>query len=70
MKFYKFNIFNVVYRVMNDVLLDLPTSFTNVCIEMERDDNEFLFRQAAGMYIMNQTGYTPDNFDIEVTPMI
>lgn len=77
MRHYKLNIKNVVYRVLNDSTYNLPTSFNNVCVEMDEDKlalsddkkKDFLFMNAAGMFILNTTGYTPENFTYEVKPL-
>ena len=74
MKYYSINILDVIYRVKNEITNSLPTRFQNVCVEMNEQELcesnmskfMFLFRQAAGMFILNNTGYTPENFQVKI----
>ena len=78
MKYYSINILDVIYRVKNEITNNLPTRFQNVCVEMNEQELcesnmskfMFLFRQAAGMFILNNTGYTPENFQVKINPIV
>lgn len=57
------NIKNITYRVKNESTSNLPTSYDNVALEVSGYD-DFEMRSQAGMFIMNQTGYTPEDFQL------
>lgn len=62
------NIKGVSYRVKNDNTEGLPKEFNNICIELEEgvEVTDWMLKNSVGMFIINTTGYTPENFTYEV----
>ena len=67
-QFIVMNIKDVSYRVKNESTEGLPKEFNNVCIELEEgvEVTDWMLKNSVGMFIMNTTGYTPENFMYEI----
>ena len=66
------NIKGVSYRVKNENTKSLPKEFDNVCIEIEEgvEVTDWMLKNSIGMFIMNTTGYTPENFKFDINKNI
>ena len=58
---------HVTYRVKDDITSNLPTQFSDVCLEFEDavEPTDWMIQNAVGMYIMNMSGYTPEHFVVD-----
>ena len=58
---------NVTYRVKNEFTNNLPTQFSDICLDLpdEIKPTDFMIQNMVGMYIMNMTGYTPEHFVVD-----
>ena len=66
------NINEVSYRVKNENTEGLPREFKNVCIEIEEGVKvtDWMLKNSVGLFIINTTGYTPENFKFEINKKI
>ena len=56
---------DVTYRVKNEMTNNLPTQFTDIHLEFNREPTYWMIQNEVGLYIMNTTGHTPEYFVVD-----